>query len=113
MNTPFTRKLLTALICGGILIAAAPAAHADRDDRGKHYKKHHYKHHRHWDERTVYREQVIIRERPRYYRAPRYRQPEIHNHYYAQPYPSYGYSSNRSPALVIGVDIPSIVIPLR
>ncbi len=109
MNTPLTRKLLAAMICGGILIAAAPAAHADRDDRdyrGWHQKKHHYKNRRHWDERTVYRERVIIRERPRHYR-----EREVHHHYYQQPYPAYGYS--RSPALVIGVDIPPLIIPLR
>lgn len=54
----------------------------------------------------MYREKVIIRERPRYYR-----EPEIHNHYYERPYRSYSYS--RSPAVVIGVDIPPLVIPLR
>lgn len=121
MNTTLTSKLITALICGGILAAAAPAAHADRDDHGprwghqKHYDKHYYrhdhKHRRHWDERTVYREKVIIRERPRYYR-----EPEIHNHYYERPYyerPYRSYSYSRSPAVVIGVDIPPLVIPLR
>ena len=112
MNTTLTRKIVTALLCGGILAVAALAAHADRDDRGprwghqKHYYKHDHKHRRHWDERTVYREKVIIRERPRYYR-----EPEIHNHYYERPYRSYSYS--RSPAVVIGVDIPPLVIPLR
>ncbi|APR03390.1 hypothetical protein [Thauera chlorobenzoica] len=119
MNTTLTRKIVTALICGGILAAAAPAALADRGDHGprwsdhgprwghqKHYSKHDHKHRRHWDERTVYREKVIIRERPRYYR-----EPVIHNHYYERPYRSYSYS--RSPAVVIGVDIPPLVIPLR
>ncbi len=112
MKTTLTRKLVIALLCGGVLAAAAPAAHADRDDRGprwgqhKHSHKHEYKHRRHWDERTVYREKVIIRERPRYYR-----EPVIHNHYYERPYRSYSYS--RSPAVVIGVDIPPLVIPLR
>ena len=112
MNTTLTRKIVTAPLCGGILAAAAPAAHADRDDRGprwghhKHHYKHDHKHRRHWDERTVYREKVIIRERPRYYR-----EPEIHNHYYERPHRSYSYS--RSPAVVIGVDIPPLVIPLR
>ena len=118
MNTPLTRKLLVAMICGGILIAAAPAAHADRDyrdyrdDRGErdyrgwHHKRHHHKNQRHWDERILYRERVIIRERPRHYR-----EREVHHHYYQQPAPSYGYS--RSPALVIGVNIPPLIIPLN
>lgn len=112
MNTTLTRKIVTALLCASVLGAAAPAAHADRDDRGprwdhqKHHYKHEHKHRRHWDERTVYREKVIIRERPRYYR-----EPVIHNHYYERPYRSYSYS--RSPAVVIGVDIPPLVIPLR
>lgn len=112
MNNTLTRKIVTALVCGGILAVAAPAAHADRGDRGPHWghQKHHYKHdhkyRRHWDERTVYREKVIIRERPRYYR-----EPVVHHHYYERPYRSYSYS--RSPAVVIGVDIPPLVIPLR
>ena len=110
MNTTLTRKIATALLCGSVLAAAAPAAYADRDDRGPRWghHKHHYKHdhRRHWDERTVYREKVIIRERPRYYR-----EAEIHNHYYERPYRSYSYS--HSPAVVIGVDIPPLVIPLR
>ena len=112
MNTTLTRKIVAALLCGGMLAAAAPAAYADRDDRGprwghhKHHYKHDHKHRRHWDERTVYREKVIIRERPRYYR-----EPVVHHHYYERPYRSYSYS--RSPAVVIGVDIPPLVIPLR
>jgi hypothetical protein len=54
----------------------------------------------------VVRERVIVHERPRYYR-----ETVVHNHYYEPAYRSYSYS--RSPALVIGVDIPPIVIPLR
>jgi hypothetical protein len=114
MNSPLTRKLLTALICGGILIATAPAAHADRDDhddrdhRRWQHEKRHYKKHRDWDGRTVYRERVIIRERPRHYR-----EREVHHHYYQQPMPSYGYGYSRSPALVIGVNIPPLIIPLN
>lgn len=113
MTTPLTRNILAALVCGGLLAAAAPSAYADRYDRGphwghhKHYSKHDYKHRRDWDERTVYREKVIIRERPRYYR-----EREVHHyHHYERPYRSYGYS--RSPALVIGVYLPPLVIPLR
>ena len=67
-----------------------------------------YKKHRDWDERTVYRERVIIRERPRHYR-----EREVHHHYYQQPMPSYGYGYSRSPALVIGVNIPPLIIPLN
>ncbi|HQZ03606.1 MAG TPA: hypothetical protein PKW99_13240 [Thauera sp.] len=108
MNTPLTRRLLLILICGGILGAAAPVAYADRDDDDDRGWRHH-KQHRGWDERTVYRERVIIRERPR-----RYREPEVHHHYYERPYRAYRpYSYSRSPAIVIGVDIPPIVIPLR
>jgi len=109
MNATLTRKLAATLLCGAILSAFAPAALADRDHRGPHWghQKHAHKHHnRHWDERTVYREKVIIRERPRYYR-----EPIVHHHYYERPYRSYSYS--RAPAVVIGVDIPPLVIPLR
>lgn len=109
MNTPLTRKLITALLCGGILATGSSAALADRDDRGPRWghHKHHHKHHRHWDERSVYREKVIIREQPRHYSRR-----EVHHYYH--PAPAYrSYSDNRSPALVIGVDIPPLVIPLR
>lgn len=106
MNTTVIRKTLTALLCGCVLATGATAAHADRwDDRGPGWghKKHH---HKHWGGHTVYRERVIVRERPRYYRPP-----VVHHHYYEEPYRSYRYS--RSPAVVIGVDIPPIVIPIR
>lgn len=112
MNTTLTRKLAATLLCGGILSAFSPAALADRDDRGpywghqKHAHKHKHHHRHHWDERTVYREKVIIRERPRYYR-----EPIVHHHYYEPAYRSYSHS--RAPAVVIGVDIPPLVIPLR
>ncbi|MCV2219691.1 hypothetical protein [Thauera sp. Sel9] len=108
--TPFTRRILAALICGGVLAAAAPAM-AGGHDRGWHQKKHHHAQHRGWDKRTVYREKVIIRERPRHYR-----EREVHHHHhYAPPYRerSYGYAYGRAPAVVIGFDVPPIVIPLR
>jgi hypothetical protein len=115
MKTTLAQKLLTILLCGGLL-ATAGAAEA-RGDRGwdkprhsqsyKHSHKHAYKHgHRGWDDRRVVRERVIVHERPRYYR-----ETVVHNHYYEPAYRSYSYS--RSPALVIGVDIPPLVIPLR
>jgi hypothetical protein len=110
MNTNIARKLLAALLCGGLL-ASAGAVQArggdwEDDDRGWHKHKHHYKHHhRGWDKRTVYRERVIIRERPRY------RESVVHHHYYEPPRRAYSYS--RSPAVVIGVDIPPLVIPIR
>lgn len=114
MNTKHVRKTVAALLCGGLLLAGG--AHADRGDwdgpgRGwGHYKHHH--HHRYdrdYDRGpTVIRERVIVRERPRYY-AP----PVVEHHYYdyGAPVRSYGY--RRSPAIVVGVDIPPLVIPLR
>ncbi|MGD9869715.1 MAG: hypothetical protein AB7S63_01545 [Thauera sp.] len=124
MKTTLTQKLLTVLLCSGLLAGAGAAeARGDRDDRGwdkprhaqsykyRHSNKHAYKHahkrsHRGWDERRVVRERVIVRERPRHYR-----ETIVHEHYYEPRYRSYSYS--RSPALVIGVDIPPLVIPLR
>ncbi len=123
MSTTPGQKLLTALICSGLLVTAgaAQARDDDHDHRGwghhKHHYKHHYKHdHKHHykhdhkrgyrDGRTVYRERVIVRERPVYYHAP-----VVREHYYERPYRSYSYG--RSPAVVIGIDIPPLVIPLR
>lgn len=119
MKTTLAQTLLTALLCSGLLATAGAAQARDDDDRRdrgwghhKHHYKHHHKHHhkheyRGWrDGRTVYRERVIVRERPVYYQAP-----VIRERYYEQPYRSYSYS--RSPAVVIGIDIPPLVIPLR
>ena len=63
MKTPLYHKLLTALLCGGLLASAGAAeARGDRDHRGwdrhghTHKYKHAYKHkhvHRGWDERHV------------------------------------------------------------
>lgn len=123
MNITPTRKILVALLCGSVLAMGSTLAQADdRGPRGKawgHSKHHHHKHykhkkhdrhgrdHRYRDQRTVYRERVIVREAPRYYRTPA---PVVNNYYYPAPR-SYAYS--RDPAIVIGVDIPPVVIPLR
>lgn len=101
MSTTKLRTLAAALLCGALTLGAG-AAHADRDHwrhPGKGWKHHH--HHYHPD--TVIRERVIIRERPRYYER----------HYYPAPayYPAPVY--RRDPAVVIGVQIPPLVIPLR
>ncbi|MBN8443485.1 MAG: hypothetical protein J0M28_17560 [Thauera sp.] len=115
MNTNHIRKLFATLLCGSLLAAGGAAQAGDRwDDHGRgwdnhkhHYKHHHHRHFRDYDDRrTVIRERVIVREYPRYY-AP----PVVEHRYYDAPVRSYGYS--RSPAVVVGVDIPPLVIPLR
>ncbi len=117
MNISPMRNVFLALLCGSALAMSGGVAQAD-DDRGhrgkawghsKHDRKHHArKHgHRHWGKHTVYRERVIVREAPRYVRAPR---PVVHKHYYSSPRP---YAHSRDPAILIGVHIPPVVIPLR
>lgn len=108
MSTTIIRKTFTALLCGCVLATGATAAYADRWDSRDHdweHKKHHH-HHHHQDKHVVYRETVVVREHPRYYRPP-----VVHHHYHERPYRSYSYS--RSPAVVIGINIPPIVIPIR
>lgn len=119
MNTTLTQKLLAVLLCSGLL-AAGGAAEArggdDREYRGrgwddrKHEHRHRHRDRDHYrgygDSRTIIRERVIVREVPR-----RYREREVREYYYEQPYPAYGYS--RSPAVVIGVNIPPLIFPLR
>jgi hypothetical protein len=92
-------------------MAAGGAANAHDDDRGwsksernayKHYQRNHR--HDHADRRTVIRERVVVREAPRHYR-----EREVHEYYYVPPVRSY----SREPAVVIGVNIPPIVIPFR
>ena len=115
MNITKTRKTIAALLCGGLL-AATGAAHAHGGDRwddrgGRSYQKHHkhYKHYKHYTHHhkharggpRVIRETVVVRERPRYYR-------EREVHYYERPV-----RYSRSPAIVVGVDIPPLVFPLR
>lgn len=117
MNTTHSRKLLTTLLCGGLLLAGSGAEARGGDDReyrgrGWDDRRHEYRHHDrhqyrgHYDSRTVIRERVVIREAPR-----RYREREVREYHYTQPYPSYGYGG--APAIVIGIGIPPIVIPLR
>ena len=108
-------KLLAALVAGGTMLVTAPA-HADRDDRGwrhdrKEWRDHdrgrhygHYKKHRE-RERVVIRERIIER-RPVVKEYHYYDQPSRH---YGPAYPIY----SRDPAVIIGVQVPPIVIPLR
>lgn len=107
MNTK-ALSLVTALLCGGLLAGATPAlAHGDRYDRDDGWRErgrgwgHHKHHHHRYGPDTVVRERVIIRERPRYY--------EQRSYYYDAPAPVY----RRDPAVVIGVQVPPLVIPLR
>ena len=105
-----TLKLLDALVAGGAMLTALPA-HADRGDHrewrdhDRGYRHGHYKKHwKHDHERVVIRERIVER-RPvvreyRYYERPSY---------YLPPAPVY----SRDPAIVIGVSVPPIVIPIR
>ncbi len=102
MNTA-ALKLLAIVVSGSALLAASLPAEAGRDryeyreriDYRDHGKKHHK------------RERVVIKERTTIVHRPVVR--EVH-HYY-EPAPAYFYS--RDPAVVIGVSIPPLVIPLR
>jgi hypothetical protein len=123
MKTPaFTAKLLAALFVGSALFTALPAEAHDRggwrdrhfdrydhrgwdDHRGRSHRRGHFK--ERWDrhDRVIIREKVIVR-RPavreyRYYERPG----RVYSPYYSPYY--------RDPAIVIGVDVPPIVIPLR
>ncbi len=108
--TALTLKLLAALFAGGALLTALPA-HAGRDDdrrhyyddddrgwRGEHRGRGYYKERHKHRERVVIKEKVIIKERP------------VVREYHYHERPSYSYS--RDPAIVIGVNVPPIVIPL-
>ena len=122
MNRP-TRNVLGALLAASMMFAAGTASadrgHDDRDhgrrewrDRGydrhddgshRHWRHrrhgHEYRHHRHRHDRdrhrTVVRERVIIEARP------------IYRHYEPRT-PIYA-----EPGVVIGVNLPPIVIPFR
>lgn len=105
------RPLLAAALIGGTFALAGPAfAHGDRHDRGpgwgehRHHHKHHHRqhHHRHGRDTVYYGAPVVIQQPP----------PVImpRTVYYE---PAYYYPPRRDPALVIGVDIPPLVVPLR
>ena len=122
MNCP-TRNLLGAVLAASMMFAASAASadrgyddrdHGRREWRDRGYDRHDEAGHRHWRHRkhgheyrphrqrhdrdrhrTVVRERVIIKERP------------IYRHYESRP-PIYV-----EPGLVIGVNLPPIVIPFR
>lgn len=113
------RSVLLALLCASALAASAGAAQAgEHGRRGKgwghashasHGHPAHKHHHRQREKRTVHRERVVVHEVPRRYRAPA---PVIHHHHdvYA---PLRSLAHRGAPAMVIGVDIAPVVIPLR
>lgn len=111
------KTLIAAALATTALFTALPASadndRWDRHDRGEWRddhpgRGHGWGHHRYWGPR--YEERVVIRERPvyrdYYYPAPVYPAPV----YYAPPPVRY---YPRNPAIVIGVDVPPLVIPLR
>ncbi len=126
-SSALTVKLLAALVAGTALFTALPAEAHDRDgwrhdrhfDRDGWWRDRHYdrddwhddrRGHRHWRghhkdrwdrERVIIREKVIVR-----------RPPVREYHYYERPARVYS-PYYRDPAIVIGVDLPPIVIPLR
>ncbi len=110
MNTNHLRKFLAALLCGGLL-AAVGVSSAEAGDgwrgggRGwERGERHDRGYHRYGSRPVVVREKVIVRNYPRFYGGPAA--------YYAPPPPMiYGYSA--SPSVVIGINIPPLVIPLR
>lgn len=110
------KSLIAAALTGTALFAALPAtalADWDRHDRrewrddhrgrghghDRHWRHHHHRHYVPYD-------RVVIRERP-VYRNYYYEEPV---RYYAPPPTRY---YRRDPAIVVGVDIPPLVIPLR
>ncbi|MFT3759751.1 hypothetical protein [Thauera sp.] len=126
MTPSLARRIATTLICGTLFAAAGQAVsgppvvvaergHRHWNDRHPPRPDHGWER-RNWDRhdrgRSVYREKIVIRELPR-----RIREREVHHHYYAppsyydRPYRAYGHSA--PPAVVIGIDVPPIVIPLR
>ena len=118
-TTTTIRRMIAALTCGGLLALGAAPAQAGRDHDGwrdryeqRHERRHDYRH-QHWVDRGWHRGHAIGH-------GHRHHHPGavVHNHYYGAPYaawPSYGYPRHysRDPAVVIGVDIPPLVIPLR
>lgn len=101
------RAIRTTLLSGVCLLAVAAStsalAHGGRDyDRDRGHGRHHH-HHKHWKEQRVVHERVIVRERPVVVER------RVIHHYPA-PQPVY---YPRDPAIVVSVDIPPLVFPLR
>lgn len=103
------RPLLAAALIGGALTLAGPVQahggdHGPRWGEHRHHDKHHHRHHhhRHGRDAVYYGAPVVIQQPP----------PVImpRTVYYE---PAYYYPPRRDPSLVIGVDIPPLVIPLR
>ena len=108
------KTLIAAALTGTALFTALPASADGRDwdrhdrrewrddhrgrDSHQHWRHHHHRHYVPYD-------RVVIRERP-VYRNYYYEEPV---RYYAPPPVRY----SRDPAIVVGVDIPPLVIPLR
>lgn len=100
---------LAAALVGAVTLSLAGPALADRDHYGPpghgwgHHKHHHRHEHRGYGPGVVYYSSPVIVRQP----APVFVPQPV---YYE---PAYYYSPRRSPAVVIGVDIPPVVIPLR
>lgn len=105
------RTLLTALAAATLMLGAGTAS-ADRGGRDDHWEgrgwrghdhwrgdRHHHRHWRDHDRRVVVRERVVIREQP------------VYGGYW--PAPVYAAPVYADPSVVIGVNLPPIVIPLR
>lgn len=105
-------KLLAALAAMALGLAALPAV---ADDDG--WKRHHRGHHKHWKHDRhhghhfshghVVRERVIVR-RPVYVERPIY----VERPVYYEPYVHYA-PIRRHPGVVVTVDLPPLVFPLR
>lgn len=100
------RAFLAAAVLGALTLGLADSALAHGDGYGPPgYAWGHHKHHHHHERETVYYQPpVVVRPAPPVMMAP----PQV---YYPAPYAYY--PQRRSPAVVIGVDIPPLVIPLR
>lgn len=98
--------LLTAVSLASLVLSTQASADHRDDDGHKHghWKKHHHSHqhysHRHYSHQRVVRERVYV-ERPVYIERPVYVERHVQ---YVPP---------RSPAIVVSVDIPPLVFPLR
>lgn len=110
-------KLLVAALAGSALLATTLPAQARHDHRDWRDGYRDWRHspppgHAYGHKYKQPRKVVVVRQGP-----PR-RPAVVHHYYHSSPppvyYPSSGYyGHNRSPAIVIGVSIPPIVIPIR